>query len=251
LDLVLVLDRTSSMSIADLDEAKSAAKSALTIMNPDTQHIGLTVLSKARPGDNCNSVANNSDPGEWTIVDFKSDYLKPDGSLNSGSELVSAINCLNRAVTAGTHTNLGDPTKAALDLINAKGRPGVKKAIILLTDGQANQPVPQPPCQYAYQQASAVQNADVEMFTIAFGLEGARCDESGSPYHNVLATKLLADMATNSVDDTGCDTVAEAAVENADTDYFLCQPKSGDLDPLFKKAAESLATGSKLINIPD
>jgi hypothetical protein len=251
LDLVMIIDRTSSMSVADLDEAKSAAKSALTIMNPEMQHVALTVLSKARPGDNCNSVRNNSDPGEWTIVDFKSDYLKDDGTLNTGSELVSAINCLNRAVTSGNHTNLGDPTKAALDLINAEGRPGVKKAIILLTDGQANQPVPQPPCQYAYNQASAAKSADVEIFTIAFGVEGAKCDESGSPYHNVLATRLIANMATDSVDETGCDNLAEAAVENADPDHFLCQPKSGDLEPLFKKAAEALATGSKLINVPE
>lgn len=251
LDLVMILDRTTSMSTADLAEAKSAAKSALTIMNPDVQHIALGVLSKARPGDKCNSVFNNSDPGEWITVDFNSNYLNPDGSLNTGSELVKAINCLNRAVTSGAHTNLGDPTKAAVDLIKAKGRPGVKKAIILLTDGQANQPSTTRPCQYANTQATAGKDAGIEIFTIGFGIEGARCSESGSPYNNVLATMLLADMATDSVDETHCDNAAEAATENADSDHFLCQPKSGDLDSLFKKAVESLATGSKLINIPE
>ncbi len=57
------------------------------------------------------------------------------------------------------------------------------------------------PCDYAANQATAAKAAGIELFTIGFGVEGAVCssDTSSSPYYNVLATTLLAKMATSSV----------------------------------------------------
>ena len=251
MDLVIILDRTASMTQADLDEAKSAAKSALTMFNPEQQRLALAVLSKAKPGDDCNSVANNSDPGTWITEEFTSDYQLPSGAVNPASNLVQAIDCLKRAVTAGSHTNLGDPTKAAIDLLKTKGRPGIKHTIILMTDGQANQPSGLLPCNYANTQASIGKTAGIDIFTLGFGIEDLRCDEPLSPYHNVLATELLADMATNSTDESGCDNLTEANTENADGDNFFCQPKSGDLDPVFKAVATAATPpGSRLIDLP-
>jgi hypothetical protein len=48
----------------------------------------------------------------------------------------------------------------------------------------------------------------------------------------------------------GCDTSAEIASENADGDHFLCEPRGADLEPVFRAAAEMLASGSRLVSIP-
>lgn len=63
-------------------------------------------------------------------------------------------------------------------------------------------------------------------------------------------TQALADMATDSIDETGCDTVAEAAQENADGDHFLCETNAAGLAAIFQQAAEVLAAGSRLVQIP-
>ena len=68
---------------------------------------------------------------------MSSNYQNANGSLNTSSLIVKTINCLN---TSSVGTNLGDPMKAAKDYLVANGRPGVKKGIILMTDGAANEP---------------------------------------------------------------------------------------------------------------
>jgi hypothetical protein len=92
------------------------------------------------------------------------------------------------------------------------------------------------------------------MFTIGFGVGGATCgyEEAGSPWDGVEVTTLLAAMATESLDDQGnCGTESSIAAENADGDHFLCEARSGDLEPIFKQAAEILAGGARLIPLPD
>ena len=114
------------------------------------------------------------------------------------------------------------------------------------------------PCEWAATQATAAKNAGIEIFTIGFGVEGATCssDNSGSSYYNALATGLLAAMATSSTDDggdgpgglaAGCNTTAQQNSENADGDHFLCEAKGNSLTPIFKTAAQILATGSRLV----
>jgi hypothetical protein len=429
LDVALVIDRSNSMSATDLTNAKDGAKSVLQLFNPTQQHVALAVLGASNPGSPC----GDSLPGNWLTVPLSSNYKNADGTLNTGSTLVSRINCL---LHSSQGTNLGDPMDAARQHLLSSGRANVKKAIIFLTDGAANQPVlppvaantgnrnctaqaavtsssgdnngfqsgagnactdasgqavdtdsgngtstscgstnkdrhtfrdynislpagatitgiqvrldawvdstsststrqmcaelswnggaswtsakntsnlstsqatytlggssdnwgrtwsasdtsngnfrlritnvannnsrdfsldwaavnvhyttPHPligPCNYAYQEALHAQSANIEIFTIGFGVEDENCDESGSPYHNQPVTELLADMATDSLDDHGhCDNATENAAENADGDHFLCEARSGDLSPIFTQAAETLATGSKMVPVYD
>ena len=122
------------------------------------------------------------------------------------------------------------------------------------------------PCNYANQQATAAKavppEQPIEIFTIGFGIAGDRCEGEApsSPYNNQRVTRLLADMATQvSLDDggdgsggigPGCDNTTEVNSENADGDHFLCEAKSGDLEPILRQAAEALAGGSRLVRIP-
>lgn len=145
LDLVIILDRSTSMSSDELDEARNGANAILQLFDPAVQHVALGMLPQSLPSNDCASVSNNNDPGNWIVTPLLDDYQNPDGTLNSSSEIVADINCIELAVTSGPHTNLGDPVKAAKDFLLATGRPDVKKGIILMTDGAANQPSRQTP----------------------------------------------------------------------------------------------------------
>jgi hypothetical protein len=105
---------------------------------------------------------------------------------------------------------------------------------------------------YANNEASAAKNANIEVFTIGYGLAGEICAETSS-FNGKSATHLLGLMATDSADDHGgCTNATNAALENADGDHFLCEPASGDLDPVFKQAAaQILSGGSILISLPE
>jgi hypothetical protein len=57
-------------------------------------------------------------------------------------------------------------------------------------------------------------------------------------------TKVLADMATSSVDH-GC-----VAPGNTDGDHAYCEPKSSQLTTIFQAIAGNIAAGSTLITVP-
>ena len=112
------------------------------------------------------------------------------------------------------------------------------------------------PCDYAVEQAAQAKahNPPIEIFTIGFGVAGGTCDyeQAGSPWAGKTASENLAAMATDSLDDHGhCSTAAGIKAENEDGDHFLCEAKTGDLEPIFKQAAEILAGGARLIPLPD
>jgi hypothetical protein len=143
------------------------------------------------------------------------------------------------------------------------------------------------PCEFASQKADAARAADIELFTIGYGLwplgatDGDRCwstipadcvgqtnpayEGPGSQYECALTTHLLADMANGpppgQSDDggdgpqglpPGCPAANPAAIasENADGDHFLCEAKGNDLQSVFQQAAQLLASGSRLVKVP-
>jgi Flp pilus assembly protein TadG len=280
LDVVIIIDRTRSMSTTDLNNAKNAAKAALTYFDPSRQHVALAVLPQSQSSNRCKSVLNGDmdhpDVGNWVPVGLSSDYQNPDKTLNTSSLLVSTINCLELAPNSSDdpiclhynfwhqcdqwdypgyrQTNIGEPVKRADQLLQTTGRPDVKKGIILLTDGAANRPSSTSPCIYARDQAATAKTNADEIFTIGFGIEDAKCEyeSSGTTYYNKYASALLGNMATESVDDHyHCETTAKQTAENGDGDHFMCEAKSSDLAPLFQQAAAVLASGSRLIQLPD
>ena len=254
LDVIIVLDRTGSMSSSELTAAKNGAKTVLQIFDPEEQHIGLAVLGAGRSGYPCQS-RDPEDGGNWLVVPLSDDYKNPDGSLNTSSQLVSTINCLQ---TSSQGTNLGSPLSDntfdrpdAWEELKNSGR-DVTQGVILFTDGAANEPTNKS-CKYAYNRANVLkENKGVEIFTIGYGVETERCIDSNGTYANEYVTQLLADMATDSLDDHGhCRYQSNVDQENADGDHFLCMPKGGDLNLVFRIAAEALSTNIKLISFPD
>ena len=131
------------------------------------------------------------------------------------------------------------------------------------------------PCDYAEKKSDLARVAEIEVYTIGYGINGGTCrsvssggyEGASSPYEDTLTTRLLADMAMGLIpqpgfyDDGGdgfgglpfgCPASNQAAIdsENADGDRFLCEARDNALAPVFRAAAEALAGGSRLIKIP-
>jgi hypothetical protein len=248
-DIVMILDRTNSMSATELQNAKDGALSALQVLNPQYQHVALGVTGPATTSDRC-AASSSPTSGSWLPVNLNSNYQNANGSINTGSTLVQTIKCLPNSSVG---TNLGDPTRAARQYLTSNGRTNARKVIVLFTDGAANEPAATKPCAYAAGEATSAKNAGIEVYTIGYGLEVEVCKETSGSYVGARATGLLADMATDSKDDHGgCTTQGGALAENADGDHFLCQPTSGDLGTVFKQVAvQIVSSGSSLIGLPE
>lgn len=272
-DVMLVMDRTGSMSSSELANAQTAANSILTMYNPSLQRVGLGLLgpsyappSSACAGPNLRAYAKpiGSVPGytapaylaNWIPVGLtgtggpiNESYLNADGTLNTGSMLVQAIACYS-VRNSSTGTDLATPIRMAAYYLNTYGRPGVRKGIILETDGQPNAGPSGGPnyCAQANTEATTAKTAGIEIFAIGFGLDGSNdvnCPDSTGAFHNQKATYLLASVATQPTADNGC-----VAAENTDGDHFFCQPKTSDLASVFQTIASTLAAGAHLIALP-
>jgi Flp pilus assembly protein TadG len=139
IDIGLILDRTSSMDNRDLDNVQDGALDMLTQFDPDFARVALGVLGPSRSlSDRCRP-SPPPPTGAWLPVSLSNDYQTPSGALNNSSLLVSTINCVtDPANQSSVGTNLGSPFRAAMDHLLSAGDPNADKAIILLTDGEAN-----------------------------------------------------------------------------------------------------------------
>jgi Putative Flp pilus-assembly TadE/G-like/von Willebrand factor type A domain len=261
LDVVMVLDRTGSMTPADIANVKNAALAVLDFYDASQQWVGLVSLPYGQPSNKCQVNSPQAYPQSaasyWQNVPLSSDYDLPDGTPNPASALVQGINCLVRAgspkvtvngvdKTSNGHTNLGDPLDAAREMLLKQGRPDVPDVLIFMTDGEANQPAGMNPCQYLNTKATQAKNAGQTVYTIGYGVEAAKCngDTSGF-FKGRFASTNLALAATNSTDDVpgGC-----GPNENTDGDDYFCESGSGDLEPVFRQVAAAAIGNARLVD---
>jgi hypothetical protein len=274
-DVVLIMDRTGSMSSTDLANARAAATAMFQAWDAKLQWVALGLLG---PSDTSSQSAasapclgspavyvkgastgqyDTTTVAKWVPVGLtgvgatganrlNENYLNANGTLNTGSHVVNAINCFN---TSSTGTNLATPMKMAKDFLLANGRAGARKGIIFETDGTPNLSGTNDPTNYTCAQANAealaAKTAGIEIYTIGFGLAGTDvCPDASGAYKNAVTTKVLADMATSSVD-RGC-----TAAANTDGDHAYCLPKTQQLTSIFQAVAGNLAAGSNLVTVP-
>lgn len=260
LDVVMVIDRTGSMTAGDLANAKNAALSVLDFYDSSEHHVGVVALPYGKFTTPCpvNDPQLYPQPSAvfWQVSPLSSDYDNPDGSLNTNSQIVQNINCLQRAgspvvkvngvtKTGAGHTNLGDPLDAAREMLSTQGRADVEDIIIFMTDGEANQPDGLLPCNYLNTKANIAKGEDQIIYTIAYGVAGAKCSRDNSgPFNGAFASTNLALAATDSTDDVpgGC-----GPNENNDGDNYFCESGSGDLEPVFRQVAAATLGHSRLV----
>jgi hypothetical protein len=260
-DLVLVVDRTGSMSGVDTTNAKNAAQAVRKTYNPAEQWMAYGMLGPSSTGGSCitqpaGSIGTANLPGDlrrWVPIGLTGLGAPTNGNYAAtGSAMDRAITCYTNS---GTGTDLSDPVTAAAWELNHSPRSGsVTKGIILMSDGQPNNSTTSGPnyCAQSYAAAALAKAQGIEIFTIGFGLDGSNnilCPDTSGTYRGLRATRLLADMATDSRDDHGC-----PGTENDDLDHFFCLPKSSgastNLADLFRQAANALVGGTKLVPLP-
>jgi hypothetical protein len=192
----------------------------------------------------------NADMGQWVSVGFTgTDTDSPAVTNNqayvnnatppavvNGTQIAQAINCFD---LSGTGTNIARPMYMAAKYLADHGRPGVKKGIILETDGAPNNSGYGPASDYTdpgvIAAAQAAKDAGIEVYTIGYGVDNA-------------TIILLSKMATDSVA-AGTNTTSCTTAENTDGDHLFCQPNGGDLSAVLRAAAVQLAGGSRLVQM--
>ncbi len=269
LDVVIVFDRTGSMTDADVQNAINGAEAVLQVYNPALQHVGFVALPYGAPPTKCAAnnpqVYPNPSQGLWEVTPLSSDYLLGNGALNPASTLVQRIQCMRRTANSisvmvdgrerngAGHTNLGDPMSAARSMLASEGRPGVPDVIIFETDGEANQPYGHQPCQYFINAATAAKNAGIDVFTLGFGVGGARCNQdTGGFYANKFASISLSDAAAPLGTPSGAldnQPGSCGAQENTDGDNYFCEPGSADLEPVFRQIAVAALKHTRLLDV--
>ncbi len=256
-DLVMIIDRTNSMNGVDTDNARNAADSVRRTLDPSVQWLSLSALgpSVLDPFASCKTLADSSIGGatasdlrRWVPVGLTgqgaavADYASDDTAMDK------AISCFNNSRTS---TDIADPVRMATLELETYGRPGAKKAILLLSDGQPNRSTTGTTnyCLESDKAASDAKKEGIEIYTVGFGLNGsndAQCPDRDAPWRGEMATTLLASMATDSVADGGC-----PGTENTDGDHYYCLPKtagaSTDLADVFQTAVQDLTGYSRLV----
>jgi hypothetical protein len=253
LDIVLVLDRTGSMcqnssgqsdpSCYDLNNAKTGIKTFLNFFDQTIDWVGLAVLPPSTSlSAKCSTPSSsnyNSTSSPYLLVPLSHDYKNKDGTLNTSSNLVSTVNCVQGGGTTA-YANAIDAAQAELD---KDGRASVPDVIVFLSDGAANTgPTFYPatsayrtqPCHAGVNSANSAKGKGTIVYTIGYALG----DDTGG-----------CKSSTGTVEKPAI-TVYDAMGGMASASgNFYNQPTPGQLNTIYTQVASDLQHGSSaLIN---
>jgi Flp pilus assembly protein TadG len=272
LDIMLVLDRTGSMcqrsngaddhpQCTDLNSAKEGIRTFLGFMDPNLDHVGLSVFPPAyNDQSRCVTPTNGAQrfgydtyfpywipapggqtPGLYAIVSLEDDYLVPNGSggwglaSTSQSALIDKIDCVEAAGT----TSYANAIEEAQHELEAHGRGDVQDVIVFLSDGAANTTprwvpdyldTPQwrsRPCGAGVEAARMAKNAGTIIYSIGYDLNGFGTDyeqcrqPNGQLEGGITAYDAIRAIAT-------------------DFDNFYLKPDPGQLNSIFTRIAADL-----------
>ncbi|MGY5346092.1 IPT/TIG domain-containing protein [Paenibacillus glucanolyticus] len=159
-DVILVIDKSGSMSGEKIVSARNAAKGFIDLMDLTKHQVG--------------------------IVDYSSSSnIK---TFPMTTDAVAAKNYID-TINANGGTATGDAIQGAIDVL-ANHRPEAQPVIVLLTDGDATEPSGNP-YQYALQKSAEAKAAGIVFYTIAL-LNANDDPETSKP------NLLMMDMATTS-----------------------------------------------------
>lgn len=284
MDVVVVADRTGSMSTADRNSMVAAIKGMLQMMTPVVQYVSFGTIGKSKSGACLTTGATSvtQTGSTWLPISFTNNYVTmgstaPPYVLNTSSNLVAGLNCL---ASSSTGTWLASPLKSAAryllgwdsnNLGSLPARSGtVRKAIIFETDGEPNETAlagstdlatagdigttnGDTACSNLLSLANQAKAQGIMMITVAFGSANtAYCNggSSGTRVRDVLASVASDDPKGGPSLTAGCGTAAQILTENNDGDYFYCAATGTDLAPLFVTALGQLNSHSRFMALP-
>jgi hypothetical protein len=296
MDVAVVADRTGSMSSTDINAMITGIESMFQAMTPTQQYVALGTIGRSAQSPSSPTCSGSSKAlsqpstsdtlGPWMPVPFSADYLiSGTKTLNAGSHLVQAVNCLKNS--SSTQTHLASAMKAAARYLlgppfydlttsypaGASPRTGtIRKAIIFETDGTPNESTisgtttlttagdientnKTTACTNLTTVAKQAKDAGILVVTVDFLDQGndstATCTGSpGSP--KITDTLAAAASPGPSGPSVGgdCSTTAGQNAVNNDRDYFFCGGSGVNMASIFKTALGQLAKGIKFIQLP-
>jgi hypothetical protein len=251
LDIMLVLDRTGSMcqnssggadaNCTDLKNAQAGMRTFLAYFDPKLNWIGLSVFPPAHDmASKCNTpvVADyHLKASPYVIVPLSRDYKLSSGALNTNSDLVKTINCMQ----GGGNTAYANSIEAAQAELDKNGRADVADVIVFLSDGAANigptyystsSPYRTKPCHQGVTSSGVSKSRGTIVYSIGYAL----ADDTGgcksytgsaeSPFISV--TSALQQIASN-------------------FGNFYNQPTPGQLNTIYTQIAADIGTGTSAL----
>jgi hypothetical protein len=261
LDVMIVLDRTGSMSASNkLPKAKAGIMAFLNTMDPTVDNVGLAVLppapSTAAACTDVDPYFNGDSSGTYslanpayTVVPLSNTYANAVGQLNAGSPLVSTVNC----VQAGGSTAYAEALDAAYAELQADGRPDAQKAIVILSDGAANtgpsylpntSPYRTNPCGQGVTSAGTAKAAGVLVYSIAYTADRDDCYAAvGADVNGFIVTRS---QTTSELPSLGAEEALQD-IATPGTGYFYDLPDPTSLTGIFRQIAANIAGGTSRI----
>lgn len=252
-DVMLVLDRTGSMcedhwgnpdpTCRDMNNAKAGMRAFLLGMDVSVDRVGLAIFPPATSdATRCSTPATgnyNTASNPYVVVGLSSDY-KLGGSLNTGSKLVSTVNCL-KANGMTAYANAMEKAQAELA---TNGRKNVDHVIVFFSDGAANvgptyysstSDYRIRPCRQGVNSSAGVKSAGTRVFVIGYDLDAL----------NGGANECLSYTGR---DESPAITAYSALQQMAsDSGHFYAEPAAGDLVSVYQRIAVRVA-GVRLID---
>ncbi len=270
LDVMIVLDRTGSMSDNNKwPQAVAGINAFMKTMDPTLDDVGLAVLppapSVAQACTDVTSYFNTYDKNgnydgsggtyslanpAYVLVPLSNTYATSIGNLNSSSPLMSTLNCLK----PGGGTAYAEAIDAAYQELVKDGRPGTQKVMVVMSDGAANDapntlpntsPYRTNPCGQGVTSAGIAKAAKVLVYSIAYTANGDNC-------YAAVGAKIGAKTVTT-YDGTleSPSLAAETALQNIastpSSEFFYDLPNPTSLTGIFQQIAADIAGGTARI----
>ena len=251
LDIMLVLDRTGSMcqdsngnndpACTDLTNARNGIKTFLGFLDAKVDWVGLSVLPPATSiAAKCSTPSSNnynSTTAPYLLVPMSKDYKLSNGTLNTSSNLVSTINC----VQGGGGTSYSNAIESAQAELDAHGRSDVQDVIIFLSDGAANlgpsyystsSPYRTQPCHQGVTSAGYAKAKGTIVYSIGYALNdatgGCTSYTGAAEKPTITVTQALQGIATSAAN-------------------FYNQPNPGQLNTIYTDIAKDIGRGTSAL----
>jgi hypothetical protein len=170
----------------------------------------------------------------YLLVPLSSDFRNTDGSLNSTSNLVSTLACVQGNGT----TSYANAIDAAQAQLAANGRTNVPHVIVFFSDGAANtgpnyyaatNPYRAQPCHQGGTSAGAAKAAGTTVYSIGYALD----DDTGGCKN-----------ANGTVESPAITVYQALGAIASSPDKFLVKPNPGELQTIYTTIAEDISAGS-------
>jgi cysteine-rich repeat protein len=226
-NVVLMLDRTGSMSSSDLENERAAAKSVLTIAAAAAVPPFIAIGAF---GDNTKGGAEAFLEHGLTRTLTPAPYGDDDPGNDSDGDLYDAIENVT-ASNSSVGTNISDALSVASNAL--AGATSTHRVIILISDGDASEPTnASTGREAAYDTSDAAKLAGREIFTVHFGSDPAGF--AGQELMAAIATGTASPPSadghnTHAHQNGSADDQATSAAENADGDHFFISPTAAEM----------------------